>query len=158
MTSGLRLAAWIAVPMVFLAGLTSPVAAKRPAPDLFRIRLGMDDRQARQRLLEIGKPLTPLERPKQTWSLHGRRYGSLTIRFDSDWRVMWMTAFARPGARVRYGDIGDLAQAHRSGTYVYTWTLPLENGRPCAITARGSDSTFLSSVSIHPPGPPAARR
>jgi hypothetical protein len=135
------------------------VAARRPVDDLLGIRVGMDDREARRRLLTIGTPVTKLESPKQTWNLRDRRYGSLTIRYDSEWRVLWMTVFARPdGRRVAYRDIGDLEQAHRGGSYVYTWTLPLKKeGKPAAITARGPDPKYLSSVSIHPPGPTSPR-
>jgi hypothetical protein len=66
-----------------------------------------------------------------------------------------MTVVARPGGtRVRYRDIGDVERAHRSGSYVYTWTASLAGGGvPRAITARGPDPVYLASVSIHPPGP-----
>lgn len=141
-----------------LVALAPPALAgsKRPAAgDLLGIHVGMDETAARARLKRIGEPLTKLESPKQTWNLRDKRYSSLTIRYDSQWRVQWMTVVAREGGtRVRYRDIGDLARAHRSGSYVYTWTASLAGGGvPRAITARGPDPVYLASVSIHPPGP-----
>jgi hypothetical protein len=150
----------ICIGILGLVTLVATVASagKRPPKDLLGIRVGMEDHEARERLTKMGTPVSKLESPKQTWNLRDRRYGSLTIRYDSRWRVSWMTAFAREGgARVRYRDIGDLDQAHHGGNYVYTWTLPLSKGAaPMAITARGPDATYLSSISIHAPGPASA--
>jgi len=140
-----------------IVALALPAAtlAKPPATDLLGLRLGMDDRQVRERLARNGKLLTKAESPKQTWGVRDRRYESVVIRFDSKWHLQWVTAFARPkGSKVRYRDIGDLRTAHRSGTYIYTWTLPAAaNGARVAITARGTDPDYVSSVSLHPPGP-----
>jgi len=144
--------------LLCLAALATPIAAhaKPPADNLLGLRLGMDDREVRARLTKLGKPITKLDSPKQTWSLRDRRYETVVLRFGSDWHLQWMTVFARPkGTKVRYRDIGDLKSAHRSGTYIYTWTLP-SKGRPTAITARGTDPNYLSSVSLHPPGPASA--
>jgi hypothetical protein len=140
-----------------LMSVTASSVAARPA-EILGLRVGMEDREARQRLMKLGKPITSIESPKQTWNLRDRRYSSLTIRYDANWRVLWVTAFARRGGqRVRYRDIGDIGQAHRGGSYVYTWTMPVSrDGRPSAITARGPDPTYLSSISIHPPGPASA--
>ena len=147
---------WLYAIIVLLTLAPASALAGKIPTDLLGIRVGMEDRDARRRLEKMGTPVTSAEAPKQTWNLRDKRYSSVTIRYDANWRVLWMTAFAREGGkRVRYGDIGDLNRAHRGGSYVYTWTLPVsKDGEPSAITARGPDPNYLSSISIYPPTPP----
>ena len=90
---------------------------------------------------------------RETWLLRDRRFASITLEFDSERALDWATAFARPrgkGSGVRFTEVGDITRAQRIGNYIYTWILPVERtSRQIAITARGRDSIWISSVSIH---------
>jgi hypothetical protein len=139
--------------------LAAPAAARTPSPELLGVRLGMMEKDARRILEQQGKPVSEseIEELKQSWLLRDPRYDRLTIRYDAKRRVQWVTAFAREhGRRVRYEDVGDVEDAHRSGTYVYTWTLAgIGKTKPTALTARGLSAEHLASLSIHAPTPAA---
>jgi hypothetical protein len=137
--------------------LATPAFARTPAPELLGVRLGMEEKDARRILEQRGKPVSSTDDLKQSWLLRDPRYDRLTIRYDVKRRVQWITAFAREnGRRVRYEDVGDVEDAHRSGTYVYTWTLAgFGNTKPTALTARGLSAEHLASLSIHSPAPAA---
>lgn len=139
--------------------LAAPALARTPAPELLGVRLGMEEKDARRILEQRGKPASESETDelKQSWLLRDARYDRLTIRYDAERRVQWVTAFAREhGRRVRYEDVGDIEAAHRSGTYVYTWTLAgFGKTKPTALTARGLSAEHLASLSIHAPAPAA---
>ncbi|MBI5710511.1 MAG: hypothetical protein HZC42_09440 [Candidatus Eisenbacteria bacterium] len=125
-------------------------AAKRPPTELLGVRLDMPDHEVQRRLLRIGTLVAGAGTPKQSWALRDRRYGYLVVRYGPDWRVRWVTGFARKeGRRIRYGDIADLKDAQRSGYYIFTWDVtPPGGGESYVVSARGSDSLYVSSVSL----------
>jgi hypothetical protein len=132
--------------------LTTPSFAGRLPADLLGLHPGMTDIEARQRLSKIGEVIRGKEMAKQTWKLRDPRFEYLVIRFDADWRLHWVTAFAREGGkRARYRDVGDLASATHTGQHFYTWTIPAR-GAPgtWTVVARGGDPQYLESLSMLP--------
>jgi len=139
--------------------LSAATAAGVPPGNLLGITLGMDESEARRKLLRIGTPATSIESLKQSWALKDRRYGYLAVRYDREWHVTWVTLFARPkGPRVRYRDIGDVKRARHVGRHIYTWSVTPVGSRPgYTVTARGTHPDHLSSLSLSAfrPLPPA---
>jgi hypothetical protein len=133
-------------------------AGKRPPEHLLGIRLGMPDHQVRERLARMGtmqatRPGTDVE---QLWTLRDRRFASLLLRFDRDYRVKWMTAYARAdGKRLGYHQVADTSLARRSGRYIYIWQVaPSRHRSGYLVVARGTAPERLSSLSLS--GLPAA--
>ena len=148
------LVAWSSLFLIVVAPF---VSAGQHYRDVLGLRPGMPERDVHARMEKLGKPAggesEEGEGRRETWLLRDRRFASITFEFDSEMALDWATAFVRPrgkGRGVRYTDIGDIGRAQRYGNYIYTWVLPVvRTGRQIGITARGSDSIWISSVSIH---------
>jgi hypothetical protein len=130
--------------------LAVPASARQAPADVLGLTPGMNDAEVQRRLEKIGEVVRGKDRAKQTWKLHDPRYGYLVLRYDQDWRIHWVTAFAREGGkRVRYRDVGNLSLATHSGEHFYTWTLPAHSGAGTwTVVARGGDPRYLESISI----------
>ena len=140
---------WALVALAMLCA-AMPAAAKRAPSDLLGLTPGMSDRDAEHRLEKLGTCVRGEGKAKQTWKLNDPRYEYLVLRYDEEWRIHWVTAFAREGGRpVRYRDIGELSLAKHSGQHFYDWTVPAHPGvGTWSIVARGADPRYLQSVSI----------
>jgi hypothetical protein len=138
--------------LLFCLALPPGAAASAPtAPtDVLGIHPGMLDTDAQRRLMKLGEVVRGSDRGKQTWKLRDPRFEYAVIRYDEDWRVHWITAFAREdGRRVRYRDIGNLSLATHTGRHFYTWTIPARPGAGSwTVVARGGDDRYLDSISI----------
>lgn len=141
--------------LLLAAALAPPAAAQKTKSELFGLRLGMAEPEARERLSKLGR-LEREERRDAVWALDGdRRFSHLVVGFDKESRrVRYVTAKARAGgARVRYADVLDLRRAKRvaavPNNYWFTQEVRARNGRPgYLITARGADPEFLTYLSI----------
>jgi len=152
-------AAWALLLGVGLASAgEKPAPSAAPASEVLGLYVGMPAANAERRLREIG---THVERPqpyepgahlelKQLWKLEDPRFESVLVRFDGESKVKWLTAYARAGGPHQlYTDIGDLAQAHQAGRFIYTWTLAQQDERPASVlTARGTHPDRFSTVSL----------
>jgi len=140
---------WV-VPAALLLALATPAFAKARPSDLLGLVPGMSDREVQHRLEKIGTVVRGQDRAKQTWQLRDSRYEYVIIRYDEEWRLHWATAFAREGGRrVRYADLGDLANATHAGQHFYTWAIPAQQSTGAwSLVARGGDAKYLDSVSI----------
>lgn len=118
----------VLLPLVAIATLAFTAAGGAgglPPDRLLGVRLGMTDQEARAALVKIGAVTRGADTRRQTWEIRDPRYRYLVVRLDDEWRVKWMTVFARPGGRsIRYRDVGDLSRGHRVGYYSWVWTLP----------------------------------
>ena len=139
-----------ALPAALLVSLTVPALARQAPADLLGLVPGMTDTEVQRQLEKIGEVVRGKDRLKQTWKLNDPRYGYLVLRYDQDWRMHWVTAFAREGGkRIRYRDLGDLSLATHTGQHFYTWTVPASSAAGSwTMVARGGDSRYLDSVSI----------
>ena len=144
--------------VALLLTVVAPIApAGQSYRDLLGLCPGMSEPDVHARLEKLGKRMggesEEGEGRRESWLLRDRRFASVTVEFDPELTLEWATAFARlhgKRSRVRFTDVGDLQRARRIGNYIYTWPLPLERAsRKVEITARGSDSIWVSSVSIH---------
>lgn len=140
--------------VLMLFAFVGTASAHPPRPDLAGLRLGMSNEQASETLARRGKPLhgngEESERGVQeSWSLERGPWAYVAFGVDGG-RVRWVTAFARrTGPRIRYRDIGSLADCQRSGFYFFTWKVPATRRRPpYMVIARGTDSTYVTSVSL----------
>src|ERR1700738_1309634 len=103
--------------LIFLVLSQSVFAVgKQPPPQILGLRLGMSYSQAHARLNEIGQYKSEDE-GQQVWTLsHDKHYQYVIIGFDRDRNVRYVTVLAGPdGQPVNYTDVGNLADAARSG-------------------------------------------
>jgi len=133
----------------------APVASARgPVSELAGVRVGMPEDRAHAALARHGtrgqeRAEREREDEQETWTLRGGPWATLAFGV-SDARVRWVTAFARTsGPRVRFRDVGPVAAGHRSGRYYVRWQVAASGGTPAyAVIARGTDSTYVTSVSL----------
>ena len=139
-----------ALTTALLLGAVVPAVARPVATEVLGLHPGMSDIEVRERLQKIGEVVRGQDLLKQTWKLRDKRYGYLVLRYDENWRMHWVTAFAREGGRrVRYGDIGDLSLATHTGQHFYSWIVPANSGAGSwTVVARGSGPRYVESISI----------
>jgi hypothetical protein len=146
----MRRAAFLA--FLFLS-LSVSAVAKQPAPQILGLRLGMSYTRAHARLTEIAQ-FKSQDEGQQVWTLsHDKHYQYVIIGFDRDRNVRYVTAIARPdGQRVSYADVGNLADATRSGgegNLRYTWKANDKKARfEYLAIAKGIDSRYLNQYAI----------
>jgi hypothetical protein len=141
----------------FLAFLVLTLSAlavgKRPAPQILGLRLGMSYTQAHTRLNEIGQ-FKSEDEGQQVWTLrHDKHYQYLIVGFDRDRMVRYVTVIARPdGQPVNYADVGNLADATRSGgvgNLRYTWKAnDNKGGFEYLAIAKGKDHRHLNRYAV----------
>jgi hypothetical protein len=127
----------------------------KTSPELFGVRLGMSEPEAREHLNKIGR-LEREERRDAVWMLDGdRRYAYLIVGFDKETRrVRYVTAKARDGGeRVRYAEALDIKRAKHvaaaTNNYKFTQEVPAQkNHSRYLITSSGTDPKFLTFLSV----------
>src|ERR1700674_3729561 len=141
------------LPALLLFSVASFAAARQPAPQILGLRLGMSYAQAHSRLNQIGQ-FKSEDEGQQVWTLtHDQRFQYAIIGFDRDHQVRYVTVLARPdGKPVHYADVGDVAQATRSGgpgNFRYTWKLNDKRARfEYLVIAKGKDQRYLDRYAI----------
>jgi len=148
----------IGLALATLLAIATVAWARPPAAELAGVRIGMREDRAHAVLAKRGtrgaeRAERDREEEQETWTLRSGPWAYVTFGV-SDARVHWITAFARPaGPRVRYRDLGPLPTARRSGRYYVMWQVPAAGGTPAySIVARGTDSTYVKSVSLSQAG------
>jgi hypothetical protein len=138
---------------LLVLGLSSFAFGKQPAPEILGLRLGMSYSRAHVRLNEIGR-FKSEDEGQQVWTLsHDKRYQYLIIGFDHNRNVRYVTVLARPdGQPVSYGDVGNLAEATRSGgegNLRFTWKANDKKGRfEYLAIAKGKDHRYLNRYAV----------
>jgi hypothetical protein len=141
------------IPALLLLSVAPLVAARQPAPRILGLHLGMSYAQARSRLSEIGQFKSENE-GQQVWILsHDQRYQYAIVGFDRDRQLRYITVLARPdGKPVSYSDVGDLANASRSGgpgNLRYTWKAHDKIGRfEYLVIAKGKNARYLDRYAV----------
>jgi len=142
-------------------------AAGAPAPprgavkvDVFGIRIGMTEAEARRRLAPLGtrreieneaaEAAGAESMERELWTLRATDFGFVALGIGEDGRVEAIQAYVRPARRpLRYREIGSLADARKLGYYIFRWVVPEGAGSPgLRVEARGTDPEFLGSYSI----------
>ena len=141
---------------MLLAAFAGAAFAKPPRAELAGLRLGMSEEEAHERLARLGTRNPAGEaggenEGQESWALKRGPWGYVALSIKDD-RVAWVSVFARKeGPRIRYRDLGTLAEARRTGAYFFTWRVPAAGrAAPYTVIARGTDSVYVASVSLAP--------
>jgi len=141
------------IPALLLLSVAPPAVAKQPAPWILGLRLGMSYAQTQSRLKEIGQ-FKSEDEGQQVWILsHDQRYQYAIVGFDRNRHLRYITVLARPeGQPVRYSDLGDLANATRSGgpgNLRYTWKAHDDiGGFEYLVIAKGKNHRYLDRYAV----------
>ncbi len=140
--------------MLVVGAARLPVVAKDPTREVLGLNLGMTEKSARSRLQKIATWQKPDRKKRlEVWILKSDpTYNFLIVKFKES-RLIFIQAVVHSTARVRYDDLGNLAQAvTRSDghTHTYEWKIkPRGKKAGYLLLARGSNSEFLTSYSLY---------
>ena len=70
-----------------------------------------------------GKSADPDDAAPEVWTLKNSPYAKVVFAADNQDKVLWVTAFARPGLGVPFAQIGSLARAAASGPAFAVWNI-----------------------------------
>jgi len=141
------------LPAILLLSAAPLAAARQTVSQILGLRLGMSYDQAHSRLKEIGQ-FKSEDEGQQVWILsHDQRYQYAIVGFDRSRHVRYITVLARPEGRpVSYSDVGDLANATRSGgpgNLRYTWKAHDEiGGFEYFVIAKGKNLRYLDRFAV----------
>lgn len=133
------------------------MAAEKPSRNILGLRLGMSEKQAHERLKEIGTYVRKETQKQEVWSVKDPSYSNILIGLAPDGKLRYVTAVAREdkeAKRVPYSEIGDLGKARQAGdakikVYNYQWHLDAAEGQPeTLVIAIGRDPEHLSTWSL----------
>jgi hypothetical protein len=129
--------------------------AKDPPGDVFGVRPGMGEPEARRRLDKVGQVQVNDRMKHAVWEVRDSRISFVGVRFDARTKVIrWITVIARADAkqRLRYSDMADLsiAQHKTDGTnHTYIWRVSARGKRPGYVfEALGNDPEYLTSYRL----------
>lgn len=134
-------------------------APRKPAAELFGLRLGMSEEVVHRKLKRVATQQKEEREEEEggeqeVWILKkDSRYKYLLTRFNDEHRLILVTVVAQSG-QVRYSDLGDIKQATVATdgiNYSYKWkTTPTnQKDRATLLVARGSNSDYLTSYSLY---------
>ena len=140
--------------MILLVAAAVQSKGKEPPHEILSISLGMTRAEVHARLQKIGRLEMEERKRQEVWGLKQDAYFShLLIGFDSDFKVRYLTAVARPkGRRMRYSDLADLKLAKERRllrNFQYEWQVPARDNVPAyVVMARGTNSKYLTTYSL----------
>lgn len=65
---------------------------------------------------------------KEAWTLKGTEYATLAFKTDGKGKVVWVSAFARPGKEIPFSKLGDLSKAARAAESQAIWNVETPQG------------------------------
>jgi hypothetical protein len=65
---------------------------------------------------------------KEAWALKDTEYGTLAFKTDSKGKVVWVSAFARPGKEISFSQLGNLSKAARAADSQAIWNVETPQG------------------------------
>lgn len=75
---------------------------------------------------------------KEAWTLKGTDYATLAFKTNGRGRVVWVSAFARPGKEVPFSKLGDLSKAAASDSQAI-WNIETpQSGGGYRLVAKGT--------------------
>ena len=139
-----------------VASVTS-APGKKPRPEVMGIRLGMVKEEAHKRLKKLGSLEREERKRQEIWAVTDRRVSHLLVGFDTDLRVRYITAIARPGGpRIRYDQVADTRAARDTVAgdhHRFTWEVAARPGQPAfTMSAQGRHPQYLDSYSVKKTG------
>ena len=75
---------------------------------------------------------------KQVWRLDGTDFSSIALKLDAAGRVVWVTAFARPGREIPFKQLGDTSRARSASPSRVVWDVSTAAGG-YRLVAQGKD-------------------
>jgi hypothetical protein len=151
---------YLIVLFLILFGNAAGDTTKKLAREPFGLQLGMKEESVHRRLQRIATRQKEERNEEEeggeqeVWVLkNDSRFSYLLTRFDRAHRLMFFTIAARPDARVRYDDLGNIKDAVVTSdgrVYSYKWRVAGRRGQKSRIViARGSSNEFLTSYSVY---------
>ena len=143
--------------LALLAWVSTVSSAEEVRREILGIQPQLAKADVQKRLNEIGTFERRETKGQEIWRVRDPSFSHLIVAFGKDDKVRFVTAVAREDAdakRVSYSEIGNLDKARQAGdpgikNFNYEWELAAQNGMPrLLVSARGRDSTFLTTLSI----------
>ncbi|MGI9164838.1 MAG: hypothetical protein ACR2G5_00355 [Pyrinomonadaceae bacterium] len=157
--AGLRVGPALLSCIVVLLLLPSSALAQKstkigPIDSLLEVRIGAALENARAALSQLGTGGGRDTRDggrKEAWTLKGTDYATLAFKTDGKGKVVWVSAFARPGKEISFSNLGDLSKAARAADSQAIWNIETPQGgyRLVAKGANGKASVvYLLSLTF----------
>ena len=75
---------------------------------------------------------------KEAWTLKDIDYATLAFKTDGKGKVVWVSAFARPGKEIPFPQLGDLSKAARAADSQAIWNIDTPKGS-YRLVAKGAN-------------------
>src|ERR671912_754078 len=113
----------------------------RAINSLLGVSIGSTLEEARSKLTPLGTGGGRDTRDggrKEAWTLKGTDYANIAFKTDGKGRVVWVSAFTRPGKEIPFSKLGDLSKStHTPGSAVWNVETPQGGYRLVAKGANG---------------------
>ena len=123
---------------------------------LFGVSIGTTLEEARSKLSPLGTGGGRDTRDggrKEAWTIKGTDYATLAFKTNSQGKVVWVSAFARPDRRIPFSKLGNLSKAATSETQaVWNVETPKGNYRLVAKGVNGK-ANVVYLLSLESPEP-----
>lgn len=150
--AGLRVGPACLSSLVVVLLLTSAVSAQkskqtRTIDSLLGVSIGSTLEEARAKLTPLGTGGGRYTRDggrNEAWTLKGTDYATLAFKTDGKGRVVWVSAFVRPGKEIAFSKLGDLSKAAQAPGSQTVWNIETPQGgyRLVAKGANGKASVI----------------
>jgi hypothetical protein len=105
------------------------------------IGIGTNLEEARSKLAQLGTGGGRDTREggrKEAWTLKETEFTSLAFKTNGAGRIVWVSAFARPGKEIPFARLGDLTKANVQTKSEVIWNVQAERGG-YRLVAKGSE-------------------
>lgn len=157
-TKLLRLSVFIVFLLVTTQCAPNSAAISDLPDNILGIKLGMNRKDAENRLKEIGKFSRDEAKNQQIWSLNDDpHFGYLTLGYDKENQVRYVAAIAKPkgGKLMRFDEVGNLKAAKEEvvgSFHRYIWEVPArDENSSYSVIAQGNTSDYLSMFTLTKP-------
>ena len=119
----------------------------RAINSLLGVTIGSTLEEARSKLTPLGTGGGRDTRDggrKEAWTLKGTDYANIAFKTDGKRRVVWVSAFVRPGKEIAFSKLGDLSKAAQAPGSQTVWNIETPQGgyRLVAKGANGKASVI----------------
>ena len=150
--AGLRLRPACLYSLLVVLSVTFAVPAQksketRAINSLLGVSIGSTLEEARSKLTPLGTGGGRDTRDggrKEAWTLKGTDYANIAFKTDGKGRVVWVSAFTRPGKEISFSKLGDLSKTAQTPGSQAVWNIETPQGgyRLVAKGANGKASVI----------------
>ncbi len=150
--AGLRVGPACLSSILVVLFITSAVLAQkskqpRAIDSILGVRIGSTFEEARTKLTPFGTGGGRETRDggrKEAWTLKGTEYANVAFKTDGKGRVVWVSAFTRPGKEIPFSKLGDLSKVAQAPGTQAVWNIETPQGgyRLVAKGANGKASVI----------------